>query len=144
MSRPSKAELQEQVQLLKEAEGIVDQPEKVVLQDAAAIKHKLDQTAAEVGTTRAHSRLWAPVEPAGGSQLRQCVCVSWSAAGAEAVALCVGCCRSSSSRGMRRITSSATSRSHWGPSGAWTVPAAVGQTGLCWQLGLPRCVAFSC
>lgn len=60
MSRPSKAELQEQVQLLKEAEGIVEQPEKIVLQDAAAIKHKLDQTAAEVGTARAHSRLLGP------------------------------------------------------------------------------------
>lgn len=48
MSRPSLAQLQEQVQQLKEAEGIVDQPEKVVLQDAAAVKHKLDQTAAQV------------------------------------------------------------------------------------------------
>jgi hypothetical protein len=48
MSRPSLAQLQEQVQQLKEAEGIVDQPEKVVLQDAAAIKHKLDQTASQV------------------------------------------------------------------------------------------------
>lgn len=48
MSRPSIAQLQEQVQLLKEAEGIVDQPEKIVLQDAAAIKHKLDQTASQV------------------------------------------------------------------------------------------------
>jgi hypothetical protein len=52
MARPSKAELQEQVQLLKEAEGIVEQlPEKIVLQDAAAIKHKLDSTAAEVWGT---------------------------------------------------------------------------------------------
>jgi uncharacterized protein YoxC len=44
------AQLQEQVQLLKETEGLVDtQPEKIVLEDAAAVKHKLDQTAAEVG-----------------------------------------------------------------------------------------------
>jgi hypothetical protein len=44
------AQLQEQVQLLKETEGLVDTPpEKIVLEDAAAVKHKLDQTAAEVG-----------------------------------------------------------------------------------------------
>lgn len=50
MSRPSKAQLQEQVQLLKEEEGIVEQPEKIVLQDAAAVKHKLDHTAAEASS----------------------------------------------------------------------------------------------
>ncbi len=50
MGRPSIAQLQEQVQLLKEEEGIVDQPEKIVLQDAAAVKHKLDHTAGEASS----------------------------------------------------------------------------------------------
>lgn len=54
MGRPSLAQLQEQVQQLKEEEGIVDQPEKIVLQDAAAVKHKLDHTAAEASQYQAY------------------------------------------------------------------------------------------
>lgn len=49
MPRPSLTQLQQQVQDLKEAEGIVDTPpEKITLEDGQAIKHKLDQTAADV------------------------------------------------------------------------------------------------
>lgn len=50
MPRPSIAQLQQQVQQQMEAEGIVETSklEKIVLEDGTAIKHKLDQTAAEV------------------------------------------------------------------------------------------------
>ena len=50
MSRPSKAQLQQQVQEQREADGIVEpsSQEKIVLEDGLAIKHKLDQTAADV------------------------------------------------------------------------------------------------
>lgn len=48
MPRPSMAQLQQNVQQQMRELGEAEPPEKIVLEDGAAIKHKLDSTATEV------------------------------------------------------------------------------------------------